>query len=80
MNNKNPIKDWWLEPSQRRQKRKAKKRTTQREKASPSYVVGSYVTHDPSIVVDMQIVGSNINGMFRINITWQRNLLLYSQS
>jgi hypothetical protein len=59
--NKNPIKDRWLESSQRRQKRKAKEKPrhkqpigTKKMKELVPLIVGSYLTHDHSNVVDMQ--------------------------
>ncbi len=87
MKNKNPIKDRWSEPLQRRQKRKAKERpkdaqpagTKKGEKLVP-LVVGSYLTHCPSNVINMQIMGSNTNGRSRINITRQCNFPFYSQN
>jgi hypothetical protein len=33
-------------------------------------MVGSYLTHNPSNVVDMQIMGSNSNGRSKISITY----------
>jgi hypothetical protein len=41
-------------------------------------IVGNYFTHNPSNVVDMQIMGFNSNGRFRISITCQCNLPSYS--
>jgi hypothetical protein len=72
---------------QRRQKRKAKERpkdaqpagTKKGEKLVP-LVVGSYLTHCPSNVINMQIMGSNTNGRSRINITRQCNFPFYSQN
>jgi hypothetical protein len=42
-------------------------------------VVGSYLSHNPSIVACMQIMRFNNNGRFRTNIIHQCNLLLYNK-
>jgi len=69
-----------LEPSQRKQEGKNKERPkdaqpigTKKRKELVFFVVGSYFTHDPSNVVDMQIMGSNNNGRSKISITCQHN-------
>jgi hypothetical protein len=63
--------------------KKAKRRTTpraQKEKGPKrgrelvSLAVGSYFTHGPSNVKNMQIVRFNSNGRLRTNITYQCNL------
>jgi hypothetical protein len=42
------------------------------------FMVGSYFTHNPSNVANMQIVRSNINRMFKTCISYQCNLPLYN--
>jgi hypothetical protein len=43
-------------------------------------VVGSYLTHSPSIVTCMQIVKFNNNGRSKTRITCQCNFRLYSRT
>jgi hypothetical protein len=45
-----------------------------------SLVVGNYFTHGPFNVTNMQIMRSNSRGRLKTNITYQRNLPLYSRS
>jgi hypothetical protein len=41
--------------------------------------VGSYFTHNPSNVANMQIVRSNSNKRSRTSFSYQRNIPLYSK-
>jgi hypothetical protein len=70
-----------LEPSQGKQKGKAKERPkddqlakTKQRKELIHFVVGSYFTHGPYNVTCMQIVKFNSNGRSRTCITRQNNL------
>jgi hypothetical protein len=65
-------KNWWPEPSHRRQKGRPKKGRmmcrpggTKEGRDLVLLVVGSYLTHSPSNVVCMQIVRSNRNSRSR---------------
>jgi hypothetical protein len=69
-----------------KQKRKAKERPkdaqpirTKKGRGLVPLVVGSYLTHGPSNVTNMQIVKSNNNGRSKRSITRQCNILLYSR-
>jgi hypothetical protein len=42
-------------------------------------MVESYLTHKPSYVTSMQIMGFNSSGRSRTNITYQNNLPLYNR-
>jgi hypothetical protein len=84
----NPIKDQWPEPSQGRQKGKAKGKPKdaqplgtkkRRGRELVPLMGGSYLTHSPSNVTIVQIVRFNNNEMFRTSITYQCNLSLYSK-
>jgi hypothetical protein len=75
-----------LEPSQRKQKEKAKERPkdtqpigTKKGKKLVPLVVGNYFTHGPYNVTNMQIMGCNNNGRSKISITYQRNFPFYSR-
>ncbi len=83
---KNPIEDWWPEPSQRRQKGKAKERSKDAQLARTKkggelvpLMIGSYLIHGPFDVVSMQIMGFNNSGRSRISITCQPNPPFYSR-
>jgi hypothetical protein len=70
-----------MEPSQGRQKGKAKERPKDAQLAGTkkrrNLVVGTYLTHSPSHVACMQIMKSNNNERFRIHITGQNNFPFY---
>jgi hypothetical protein len=75
------MKDRLLEPSQGRQKGKAKERSkdidTKNQKKARKLIplmVQSYLTHGPSNVANMQIVRFNSNGRSRTSITYQHNI------
>jgi len=76
-----------LEPSQGKQKGKAKERPkddqlakTKQKKELVPFMVGSYLTHGPYNVTCMQIVKFNSNGRSRTCITRQDNLLAEAET
>jgi hypothetical protein len=73
------IKEETKKEGQRKAKRLTTRRNQEKGKELVPLVVGSYLTHNPSIVTYMQIVRFNSNGRSRTKIIHQFNFLLYNR-
>jgi hypothetical protein len=58
---------------------KAKRHVAYRNRRERALVVGSYLTHNPFNVANMQIVRSSNNRSFKISISHQCNFLFYNK-